>query len=30
MIDAFTLGTGGGGAQHMFCGATVTYARLVS
>lgn len=30
MIDAFTLGTGGGGAQHMFCGATVTYARVVS
>lgn len=29
MIDAFTLGTGGGGAQHMFCGATVTYARVV-
>jgi hypothetical protein len=28
MIDAFTLGTGGGGALHMFCGATVTYARV--
>ena len=29
-IDAFTLGKSGGGTFHKFCGATVTYQRVVS
>ena len=29
-IDAFTLGPGGAGTFHYFCGANVTYARIVS
>ncbi|MBI5088245.1 MAG: hypothetical protein HZB15_05135, partial [Actinobacteria bacterium] len=29
-IDAFTLGQVSGGTFHRFCGATVTYQRLVS